>query len=74
MLFLLLGGATGDRTPDLMTASHALSQLSYNPTWFDGDNGRNNTRKNISVNLKYKGNRVVKSRMVRLKVFSGVAR
>jgi hypothetical protein len=26
------GGAEGDRTPDLMTASHALSQLSYNPT------------------------------------------
>ncbi len=22
----------GDRTPDLMTASHALSQLSYGPT------------------------------------------
>ena len=27
----LLGGAEGDRTPDLMTASHALSQLSYGP-------------------------------------------
>ena len=26
------GGAKGDRTPDLMTASHALSQLSYGPT------------------------------------------
>ena len=26
-----LGGAEGDRTPDLMTASHALSQLSYGP-------------------------------------------
>ena len=25
------GGAEGDRTPDLMTASHALSQLSYGP-------------------------------------------
>ena len=25
------GGAEGDRTPDLMTASHALSQLSYSP-------------------------------------------
>ena len=24
-----IGGAEGDRTPDLMTASHALSQLSY---------------------------------------------
>ena len=24
-------GAEGDRTPDLMTASHALSQLSYGP-------------------------------------------
>jgi hypothetical protein len=26
-------GAEGDRTPDLMTASHALSQLSYGPKW-----------------------------------------
>ena len=25
------GGAEGDRTPDLMTASHALSHLSYGP-------------------------------------------
>ena len=35
LLFLILvGGAKGDRTPDLMTASHALSQLSYGPTRF----------------------------------------
>jgi hypothetical protein len=27
----LASGAEGDRTPDLMTASHALSQLSYSP-------------------------------------------
>ncbi len=27
----LSGGAEGDRTPDLMTASHALSHLSYSP-------------------------------------------
>ena len=26
-----IGGAEGARTPDLMTASHALSQLSYSP-------------------------------------------
>jgi hypothetical protein len=26
------GGAEEDRTLDLMTASHALSQLSYSPT------------------------------------------
>jgi hypothetical protein len=26
------GGATRDRTADLVTASHALSQLSYSPT------------------------------------------
>jgi hypothetical protein len=26
------GGAEGDRTPDLMHAMHALSQLSYSPT------------------------------------------
>ena len=29
--FISLGGAEGARTPDLMTASHALSQLSYSP-------------------------------------------
>jgi hypothetical protein len=29
----IIGGAEGDRTPDLMTASHALSQLSYGPTF-----------------------------------------
>ncbi len=28
----IIGGAEGDRTPGLMTASHALSQLSYSPT------------------------------------------
>lgn len=27
----VIGGAKGDRTLDLMTASHALSQLSYGP-------------------------------------------
>lgn len=26
-----INGVEGDRTPDLMTASHALSQLSYDP-------------------------------------------
>ncbi len=26
-------GADGDRTHDLLTASQALSQLSYSPTW-----------------------------------------
>ena len=30
-LFFVFGGAEGDRTPGLMTASHALSQLSYSP-------------------------------------------
>jgi hypothetical protein len=29
--FSFFGGAEGARTPDLMTASHALSQLSYSP-------------------------------------------
>jgi hypothetical protein len=30
-----IGGAEGDRTPDLMNAIHALSQLSYGPIfWF----------------------------------------
>ena len=32
----VFSGATGDRTPDLMTASHALSQLSYSPTSTSG--------------------------------------
>jgi hypothetical protein len=27
------GGAEGDRTPDLMNAIHALSQLSYGPVY-----------------------------------------
>lgn len=27
----LIGGVEGDRTPDLMNAIHALSQLSYDP-------------------------------------------
>ncbi len=31
--FLFFGGADRDRTDDLMTASHALSQLSYSPGW-----------------------------------------
>ncbi len=30
--YLKLNGAEGDRTLGLMTASHALSQLSYSPT------------------------------------------
>ena len=29
------GGAEGDRTPDLMTASHALSHLSYSPVFIE---------------------------------------
>ena len=28
---LIIGGVEGDRTPDLMNAIHALSQLSYDP-------------------------------------------
>lgn len=28
------GGDEGDRTPDLLTASQALSQLSYAPVWY----------------------------------------
>jgi hypothetical protein len=30
-LLILLNGVEGDRTPDLMNAIHALSQLSYDP-------------------------------------------
>ena len=33
LTFFLTGGAEGDRTPDLMTASHALSHLSYSPIY-----------------------------------------
>ena len=33
LTILLTGGAEGDRTPDLMTASHALSHLSYSPIY-----------------------------------------
>ena len=37
MSFLVedIGGDEGDRTPDLMNAIHALSQLSYGPFIFD---------------------------------------
>ena len=28
-----IGGAEGDRTPDLLNANQALSQLSYRPKW-----------------------------------------
>jgi hypothetical protein len=31
MLFFEIGGAKEDRTPDLLNAIQALSQLSYNP-------------------------------------------
>jgi hypothetical protein len=31
-------GAEGDRTPDLVNAIHALSQLSYSPIFFPGAN------------------------------------
>ena len=31
MLFFKIGGAKEDRTPDLLNAIQALSQLSYNP-------------------------------------------
>jgi hypothetical protein len=38
-LIYICGGAEGDRTPDLMTASHALSQLSYSPNknWLNNE-------------------------------------
>ncbi len=31
MIFIKTGGAEGNRTPDLLNAIQALSQLSYNP-------------------------------------------
>ena len=40
----LIGGAEGDRTPDLMTASHALSQLSYGPIYLSRFVGSANGR------------------------------
>tara|TARA_B100000212_G_scaffold176755_1_gene133030 strand:- start:97 stop:282 length:186 start_codon:yes stop_codon:yes gene_type:complete len=42
---ICLGGAKGDRTPDLNTASVALSQLSYGP--------RNPYSKIFSTDSKY---------------------
>ncbi len=30
---MVSGGAEGSRTPDLVNAIHALSQLSYSPAW-----------------------------------------
>ena len=38
--FVSFGGAEGDRTPDLMNAIHALSQLSYGPIVRFGRSGR----------------------------------
>ncbi len=32
-----IGGAEGNRTPDLLIANEALSQLSYNPNLFIRD-------------------------------------
>jgi hypothetical protein len=34
-----VGGAKGDRTPDLVNAIHALSQLSYGPVKLVGGTG-----------------------------------
>ncbi len=45
MLFFEIGGAKEDRTPDLLNAIQALSQLSYNPK-----NKRN--IKNLFLNVK----------------------
>ena len=36
-----LGGARGSRTPDLLNAIQALSQLSYGPSWQQGSGVRN---------------------------------
>ena len=35
-MLMLAGGAEGDRTPDLIIANDALSQLSYSPVPADG--------------------------------------
>ncbi len=45
-----IGGADRDRTDDLMTASHALSQLSYSPT--AGQCGGSVTKRRIPVKRK----------------------
>ncbi len=46
MLFYKIGGAKEDRTPDLLNAIQALSQLSYNPK------NKGNIKK-LFVNVKY---------------------
>ena len=43
-MWMIFGGAEGDRTPDLMTASHALSQLSYGPNFWRVFNKLNRCR------------------------------
>lgn len=43
---MILGGDKGVRTPDLMTASHALSQLSYTPI---GESYSNRFRRKMQV-------------------------
>ena len=39
------GGAEGDRTPDLVIANDALSQLSYDPTAAYLDRGRRSVKR-----------------------------
>ena len=45
-----VGGAEGDRTPDLMNAIHALSQLSYGPVFVSANPGPMSVRAIIEEN------------------------
>jgi hypothetical protein len=56
-LYVLSGGAKGDRTPDLMTASHALSQLSYGPTLLVAISNGENASPALTISLIHPDNR-----------------
>ena len=45
----MFGGAKGDRTPDLLHAMQALSQLSYGPI---ADNNTNQKKTNKKIKFK----------------------
>ena len=45
------GGAKGDRTPDLLHAMQALSQLSYGPITIDNTNSKKTNKKIKNIKL-----------------------
>ena len=50
----IIGGASRDRTDDLLTASQALSQLSYNPEILIVEKRHNVYQGSFEVSIKFK--------------------